>query len=221
MYLYIHVYLNVPGICLKPPRSFRQSSFGSLFALARGFFFSSFFPHSRRTFRFPSISFLPSQKNKASLKVRTNDKKPPIRLSSSLFSLSLVMMRLCLYFFFCFCFFLFRDLSNFFVALGSFFPHLYTRTQHTRVRDTTLTKKRKEYNGQDYQKYEFSLAFHSLSFLFSSFLSVVRRFPLSSSRRKRDPFVEIGLGVLFLRGAHQRGFFIGKYLLTSLSLSLI
>ena len=157
------MYLNSPGICLKPPRSFRQSSFGSLFALARGFFFSSFFPHSRRTFRFPSNSFPSLQKNKASLKVGTNDKKPPIYVSR-LFSLSLSRVDA---FVPLFCFFCFVT-SQIFLWLSVLFFLIFTHARNTRVRDTTRTKKRKEYNGQDYQKYEFSLAFlsHSLSLFF-------------------------------------------------------
>jgi hypothetical protein len=181
------------------------------------FFFSSFFPHSRRTFRFPSISFPSLQKNKASLKVRTNDKS--LRYTSlvfSLFSLSLCLV-MCSFLFFCFCFFCFVTSQIFFVALALFFlifTHLHAHaTPHQQRREkNTMVKITKSTN---------SLSRLSLS-LFSFLFFFERRRPSFSSLLL---VVVVGREILSSRSVSEFCFlasaaFVGKYLLTHRLLSL-
>jgi len=192
------VYLNSPGICLKPPRSFRQSSFGSLFALLRSFFLL-FFHTREELFVFLQTVFHHYKRTKPLSKSEPTTKS--LRYTSLVFSLSLslVLMRLCLFF----VFFVLLPLKFFCGSLFFFSSSLHTHATHAfatpheqRREKNTMVKITKSTNSLS----PFSLILS----LFSSFLSVVRRFPLSSSsRRKRDPFVEIGLGVLFFS---QRGF---------------
>ena len=200
MYLYIHVYLNVPGICLKPPRSFRQSSFGSLFALARTRSFFLLFFHTRELFHV----FLPSVFHRYKRTKPLSKSEPTtksLRYTSLVFSLSLSLVLMRLYFFFVFVFFCFVT-SQIFLWLSVLFFLIFTHARNTLTRTrhhTNKEEKRIQWSRLPKVRILSRLSLsHSLSFLFfferrrpsfSSLLVVVSSEERSFRRDRSRSFV--------------------------------
>ena len=174
------MYLNSPGICLKPPRSFRQSSFGSLFALLRSFFLL-FFHTREELFVFLQTVFHHYKRTKPLSKSEPTTKS--LRYTSLVFSLSLSRVDA---FVPLFCFFCFVT-SQIFLWLSVLFFLIFTHARNTHAFATPHQQRREKNTMVKITKSTNSLSPFSLILsLFSSFLSVVRRFPLSSSSSSEE-----------------------------------
>ena len=128
MYLYIHVYLNVPGICLKPP-VLSPVIRVPLCSRARVLFFF-FFSTLAKNFSFSFHQFSSITKEQSlSQSQNQRQKASDTSLVFSLFSLSRVDAFVPL-FFFCFCFFCFVT-SQIFLWLSALFFLIFTHARNT------------------------------------------------------------------------------------------
>lgn len=212
MYLYIHTCTSTRLEFVwnrRGPFANHHSGPSLLSCVLFFFFFSTLAKNF--SFSFKQFSIITKEQSLSQSR-NQRQKASDIRLSSFL-SLSLSCWCVCA----SFLFFLFRDLSNFFVALCSFFPHLYTRTQHTRSRHHT-NKEEKRIQWSRLPKVRIlsrlSLSF-SLSFLLFWASSVV----FLSPRRL------VGREILSSRSVSEFCFlasaaFVGKYIHLPLSFSL-